>query len=320
MIELQPEIEWYMRPYLLEFLIESHLSLKLSMETLYLAINIIDRYSSKRVIYKRHYQLVGCSSLWIASKYHDKKHKVPTLQELKLLCCDAYENHMFIQMESHILNTLQWSIDHPTFDTYIDLKLDEELQAYEYSENGMKQIRNLSLYICESSLFHKSLLKYSSSVIAACSVRLSLIVILGGNCCSFKLLNFTNTFHSCLELLANSCSFPITCLQRKYSKSHYSNVYQLIEKFLNNNNNNTTTTTTNDNNTNDINSINNINHDINDFNDKRCSTYSIMSDDFQASYPSPPQDYCTTNTPIYNNNNSNNIINGYITPPFTPAL
>ncbi|KNE99139.1 hypothetical protein PSTG_07618 [Puccinia striiformis f. sp. tritici PST-78] len=81
-IDLQPELQWYMRPYLIDFLIEIHLQYRLRPETLYLAVNVIDRYVSKRVVFKKHYQLVGCAALWIAAKYEDAKERVPSVQEL----------------------------------------------------------------------------------------------------------------------------------------------------------------------------------------------------------------------------------------------
>jgi hypothetical protein len=122
-IELQTEIQWFMRPYLLDFLIEAHLAFGLLPETLFLTVNILDRYCSKRVVYKRHYQLVGCTSLLIAAKYGDKKDRVPTLQELKSMCCSLYDEDMFVQMEWHVLETLKWVIGHPTVDSFLQMCL-----------------------------------------------------------------------------------------------------------------------------------------------------------------------------------------------------
>jgi hypothetical protein len=68
-MEMQPELEWYMRPFLVEFLVEIHQQCRLRPEVLYLTINLVDRYVSKRIVYKKHYQLVGCSALWLAAKF-----------------------------------------------------------------------------------------------------------------------------------------------------------------------------------------------------------------------------------------------------------
>ena len=123
MIDLQPEIQWFMRPFLLDFLIELHSSFRLQPQTLFLCLNIIDRYCAKRIVFKRHYQLVGCTALWIAGKYEDKKSRVPTLKELTTMCRNAYDEEMFVQMEMHILSTLEWSIGHPTLEDCLQLSI-----------------------------------------------------------------------------------------------------------------------------------------------------------------------------------------------------
>lgn len=108
---------------LLDFLIELHSSFRLQPQTLFLCLNIIDRYCAKRIVFKRHYQLVGCTALWIAGKYEDKKSRVPTLKELTIMCRNAYDEEMFVQMEMHILSTLEWSIGHPTLEDCLQLSI-----------------------------------------------------------------------------------------------------------------------------------------------------------------------------------------------------
>jgi hypothetical protein len=225
MIDSQPELEWHMRPYLLDFLVESHSGLELAPETIFLAVNIIDRYSSKRVIYKRHYQLVGCAALWIASKYTDKKTRIPTLAELKMLCCGAYEEHMFVQMELHILSTLEWTIGHPTADLFVDL----------HADGNRRGLRSLALYVCELALFHKSLLCFPVSTIAACAVELAGIITtsvvpLSENAATCEMLPGHDS--ACLELLAEALRWPSTSLQRKYSAASHGEVFQLAQTFV----------------------------------------------------------------------------------------
>lgn len=120
LIDQQPELQWYMRPYLVDFLIEIHQQHRLRPETLYLALNIVDRYVSKRIVFKvspspsvagrsdaccaqKHYQLVGCAALWIAAKFEDEKSRNMTVGELCQMCCGAYDESAFIQMEGHLL-------------------------------------------------------------------------------------------------------------------------------------------------------------------------------------------------------------------------
>lgn len=60
-----------MRAILISWLIEVHLKFKLLPETLFVTINLIDRYSEKKQILKLNYQLVGVTAMLIASKYEE---------------------------------------------------------------------------------------------------------------------------------------------------------------------------------------------------------------------------------------------------------
>ncbi|TKA64817.1 hypothetical protein B0A49_11450, partial [Cryomyces minteri] len=139
-IDIQTEIQWFMRPYLLDFLIEAHHAFQLLPETLFLAVNLLDRYCSRRVVYKRHYQLVGCAALLIAAKYGDRKERVPTIGELRSMCCALYDHDMFTQMEWHVLQTLNWIIGHPTVDNFLQIALAE-------LPEDDPEVEHMSLYI-----------------------------------------------------------------------------------------------------------------------------------------------------------------------------
>lgn len=175
MIDLQPEIQWFMRPFLLDFLIELHSSFKLQPSTLFLCFNIIDRYCAKRIVFKRHYQLVGCTSLWIASKYEDKKSRIPTLKELSIMCRNAYDEEMFIQMEMHILSTLEWSLSHPNLEECLQLSIQSmnNLQVTPCKYNNLtpnnsktSAITAISRFLCELSLYDRFFLTMPTSLVA----------------------------------------------------------------------------------------------------------------------------------------------------------
>lgn len=158
-----------MRPFLLDFLIEAHAAFRLLPETLYLAINLLDRYCSKRVVYKKHYQLVGCACLFVAAKYGDKKEHVPRISELKSMCCGLYEEEMFTQMEWHVLQTLDWSIGHPTIDAFLQIILAEDCYDAE--------LEHMTWYLCEISLFHREFVAVLPSVMARTALALARYVL-----------------------------------------------------------------------------------------------------------------------------------------------
>lgn len=70
-MDSQPEINERMRSILIDWLIQVHYKFELSLETLYLTINIIDRFLSLKAISRKELQLVGMASMLVASKYEE---------------------------------------------------------------------------------------------------------------------------------------------------------------------------------------------------------------------------------------------------------
>lgn len=176
-IDLQPELQWYMRPYLIDFLIEIHQQYRLKPETLYLAVNVIDRYVSKRVVFKKHYQLVGCAALWIAAKYEDAKERVPSVSELSTMCCGAYEESSFLQMEGHVLSTIGWQLGHPTAEAWLRLYSIGAHRSSHGSELEAASTGHIARFLMELCLFHRSYVGLKSSNIAAGALLLSRCIL-----------------------------------------------------------------------------------------------------------------------------------------------
>ncbi|GMM45604.1 cyclin [Pichia kluyveri] len=224
MIDLQPEVKWYMRPYLVNFIIQMHSSLRLKPQTLFLCWNIIDRYCAKRIAFKQHYQLIGCTSLWIASKYEDKKSRVPNIKELNTMCSNVYDDSMFKEMEIHILSTLNWSIGHTTLEDILQLAvkfsdpdgkelLNKPLHLYKGNTPTVSAILAVSRYLCELSLYKRNFLNYSTSLIGISSFLMA---------CSILNMNVGSNF--------------------------LNNIYQNFESYINDNDNNTKNNNNNNNN------------------------------------------------------------------------
>ncbi|KAE8144451.1 G1/S-specific cyclin [Aspergillus avenaceus] len=221
-IDIQTEIQWFMRPYLLDFLIEAHTAFQLLPSTLFLTINLLDRYCSKRVVYKRHYQLVGCAALLIAAKYGDKKDRVPTIKELKSMCCSLYDDDMFIQMEWHVLQTLGWTIGHPTVDSFLQVAVMDT--PYD------PEVEHMALYISEISLFHREFVSKPSSDLARASLALARCIL---NRPQPRHTEWASQYDSMtLVGLSQQLHQPSQVLFRKYSSVHYSRVSKILEQFL----------------------------------------------------------------------------------------
>jgi hypothetical protein len=211
-----------MRPYLLDFLIEAHSAFQLLPETLFLTINLLDRYCSKRVVYKRHYQLVGCAALLIAAKYGDKKEKVPTIKELKSMCCSLYDDDMFLQMEWHVLSTLGWTVGHPTVDSFLRLAVKDSVHDPE--------AENLTLFILEIALYHRDFVSKQSSVLALAALALARHILgrpqprhteFASRFCNTTVVELSQKLHD-----------PSLILSRKYASARYSCASRILTNFL----------------------------------------------------------------------------------------
>jgi len=67
----QSDINEKMRSILIDWLVEVHLKFKLFPETLFLTVNVIDKYLSLVDVHRTKLQLVGVSSMLIACKYEE---------------------------------------------------------------------------------------------------------------------------------------------------------------------------------------------------------------------------------------------------------
>lgn len=106
-MESQGHINERMRSILVDWLIEVHLKFKLVPETLYLTINLIDRYLEKHEVCRPRLQLVGVTSLLIASKYEEIY--PPELRDLVYICDKAYtKQDVRVYMSCSINNILLW--------------------------------------------------------------------------------------------------------------------------------------------------------------------------------------------------------------------
>lgn len=221
-IDIQTEIQWFMRPYLLDFLVEAHAAFQLLPETLFLAVNLLDRYCSRRVVYKRHYQLVGCAALLIAAKYGDKKDRVPTVRELKSMCCSLYDDEMFTQMEWHVLQTLNWVVGHPTVDAFLQIAL--ATAPYD------AEVEHMTLYIAEIALFHKEFVSTPPSVLARSALALARCVLTRPQA---KPTEWAGAYDAQTVMgLSNHLYQPSPVLSRKYASTHLSNVVATVDEFL----------------------------------------------------------------------------------------
>ncbi|CCM00940.1 uncharacterized protein FIBRA_02987 [Fibroporia radiculosa] len=223
-MDQQPEIRWHMRPCLVDFLVEIHFTFRLRPETLYLTLNIIDRYVSRRIVYVKHYQLVGCAALWIAAKFEDAKERVPTVQDLAQICRDTYDESAFIQMEGHVLSTIQWTLGHPTAEAWLRL-----MCCGAYVEEA--KVQHVARFLMEITLFYREFVQYTPSAIALGSLTLARYLCGKGR----HLFEETEECLEIVELLDSRLSKHVNDLSetlvKKYSYAFYSKAATFVVQY-----------------------------------------------------------------------------------------
>lgn len=95
-----------MRAILIDWILNVHLKFKLLPETLYITINLIDRFLSIQNIEKDRVQLLGISALLIASKYEEIY--PPTVKDFVYISKNSFTTSQILDMETQILFLLEF--------------------------------------------------------------------------------------------------------------------------------------------------------------------------------------------------------------------
>ncbi|KAJ2800283.1 G2/mitotic-specific cyclin, partial [Coemansia furcata] len=100
----QKELTWDMRRVLVNWIIETHYQLRMLPETLFLAINILDRFLSKRQVAVCKFQLVGLTALMLACKYEESK--IPHIKDFAYLAGNSFTVKEILNAEVFMLTVL----------------------------------------------------------------------------------------------------------------------------------------------------------------------------------------------------------------------
>nr|CAA49640.1 mitotic B-type cyclin [Schizosaccharomyces pombe] len=156
-MDQQKELTWKMREILNEWLVEIHSNFCLMPETLYLAVNIIDRFLSRRSCSLSKFQLTGITALLIASKYEEVM--CPSIQNFVYMTDGAFTVEDVCVAERYMLNVLNFDLSYPSPLNF--------LRKISQAEGYDAQTRTLGKYLTEIYLFDHDLLRYPMSKIAA---------------------------------------------------------------------------------------------------------------------------------------------------------
>ncbi|KKZ68454.1 G2/mitotic-specific cyclin 1/2 [[Emmonsia] crescens] len=166
-IDHQEELEWKMRGILVDWLIEVHTRFRLLPETLFLAVNIIDRFLSAEVVALDRLQLVGVTAMFIASKYEEVLS--PHVANFSHVADETFSDKEILDAERHVLATLNYDISYPNPMNF--------LRRISKADNYDIQTRTLGKYLMEVSLLDHRFMAYRQSHVAAAAMYLARLIL-----------------------------------------------------------------------------------------------------------------------------------------------
>ena len=107
-LNFQTDINEQMRAILVDWLTEVHTKFNMKEETLFLCVNILDRYLNKDYISRAKLQLVGVTSMLIACKQEEIY--FPPIEDFVYITDNVYTADQILDMEKSILFALDFDI------------------------------------------------------------------------------------------------------------------------------------------------------------------------------------------------------------------
>ncbi|XP_012678454.1 cyclin-A1 [Clupea harengus] len=160
----QPDITNWMRIILIDWLVEVGEEYKLSAETIFLAVNYLDRFLSSMSVLRGKLQLVGTAAILLAAKYEEVY--PPEVDEFVYITDDTYTKKQLLRMEHLLLKVLGFDLTMPTTHQFLIL--------YITLEPVSANTAHLALFLAELSLLEVDpFLRHLPSQVAAASYCLA---------------------------------------------------------------------------------------------------------------------------------------------------
>lgn len=163
----QDDLEWKTRGILVDWLIEVHTRFHLLPETLFLAVNIVDRFLSEKVVQLDNFQLVGITAMFIASKYEEVLS--PHVENFKQITDNGFSEAEILSAERFVLSTLDYDLSYPNPMNF--------LRRVSKADNYDIQSRTIGKYLMEISLLDHRFMSYRPSHVAAAAMYLARLML-----------------------------------------------------------------------------------------------------------------------------------------------
>lgn len=162
-LQMQRNLRPKMRSILVDWMVEVHLKFKLLPETLYLSINIMDRFLSKELVQVDRLQLLATGSLFIAAKYEEVYS--PSIKNYAYVTDGAFSEDEILGAERFILEILNFNMSYPNPMNF----LRRISKADDYDVNT----RTIGKYLLEITVIDHKFIGYLPSLCAAAAMFIS---------------------------------------------------------------------------------------------------------------------------------------------------
>ncbi|KAK1223353.1 G2/mitotic-specific cyclin [Marasmius sp. AFHP31] len=222
----QKDLGWAMRGILSDWLIELQERFRLLPETLFLCLNIIDRFLSARVVSLARLQLVGVTCMFIAAKVEEII--CPSAQEFLAQTEASYTLTDVFNAEKYVLKTLDWNVN---FANPVHF-----LRRVSKADDYNVKARTLAKYLLEIACLEWRLIATPPSLLAAAAMWLARISI-GNETWTPNLAHYSSYAESALlptaNLMLNYILKPIKheSFYKKYARKRYLKVSVYLRRW-----------------------------------------------------------------------------------------
>lgn len=185
-----------MRGILVDSLVDMHLRFRLLPESLFLAINLMDRFMSLEVVQIDRLQLLATGSLFIAAKYEEVF--APSVKNYAHLTQGAYTEEEILQAEKYMLTVLSFDLNYPNPMNF--------LRRISKADDYDVQLRTLGKYLLEITVIDHNFIGMKPSLCCALAMYLARLILRKSPVWNGNLIHYlggyrVNDMKKCVELI-----------------------------------------------------------------------------------------------------------------------
>lgn len=214
----QTQLKPRMRSILVDWLVEMHQRFRLLPETLFLAINIMDRFMSVEVVQIDKLQLLATGSLFIAAKYEEVFS--PSVKNYAYFTDGSYTEEEILEAEKYILTILNFDMNYPNPMNF--------LRRISKADDYDVQLRTLGKYLLEVTIVDHKFIGILPSLCSAAAMYIARLILKKDPVWNGNLIHYSGGYRvedmrECIELIFNYLIGPIEHdeFYKKYSSRKF---------------------------------------------------------------------------------------------------